>query len=103
MNQRQKIIFRLIRNIVIALASAVWIIPFHLTIMTILTFWEIQEKILFEKEYGHGHASFSYIQIGKAACGIMAILLMITVIAWAFIAANKLWPINDNPKDHPKQ
>ena len=101
MNQRQKIILRLIRNIIIALASAVWIIPFTLSISFALIFLRIQEEILFDKEYEVW--SFSYMEFSKNAFDLMVILLVVTVICWAFVAANKLWPIKGNPKDEQQQ
>ncbi len=90
------------RNIIIALASAVWLIPFYISAEFALTFLEIQEKFLIEKEYGNGACSFSYMEISIGFFIIMAILLAVTVISWAFVAANKLWPIKGNSKDEQK-
>ena len=102
MNEKRKIIMRLSRNILIALISALWIFPFTLCVCFVLNFLQIQETILFDKLYPNGW-SFSYIKISESALTLVSVLLAITVVFWAFLAANKLWPIKGKPKAEMKK
>lgn len=94
------VLYRLIRNIFIALLSASWILPFVCSIGCMLEFMKRQEAELkiYENSYPHG-PHFSTIELSQSFLTITAILMSIAVFFWAFVAANKLWPIKVKEKD----
>lgn len=82
---------RLLRNIVIAIVSVIWILPFTICGVFFLGFVSIQEIVLFEEKYGGG--SFYNIEISQNAFVATMLLLAIVLFSWALVATNRLWPI----------
>ena len=83
---------RFLRNIAIAIVSTIWVLPFYVFLGFIVDFLRIQEKLLFDAEYPEGW-SFSYIEMSDVFLTITLALFMITIFFWAFVVANRLWPL----------
>ena len=108
MNLKLKIIMRLSRNILIALISAVWLLPFWISAKYFLDnmAWLEQNKLTVEETLSENYpfwASISPFSISLLFVEIGVILLGVAIVFWAFVAANKLWPIKAKPKGEQKE
>lgn len=102
MNAKVCFVLRLIRNILIAVASAACVLPFIGLIGALLDFMKLQEHELVKADWPQG-APFSYVDLAEWFLMIAATTMTILVAFWAFVAANKLWPIRKKPKAEQKE
>ena len=87
---------KLIRNILISLFSTIWILPFYMSFMNLLIFLEVREPDILNLD--PEMISFSYVQLSRHLFIVSTIILFIAVFFWAFVAANRLWPIKGKDK-----
>ena len=90
-------LFRLCRNILISFFSAAWVIPLTGSLKFIYNYMRAGEIELFKVDYPTG-PPYSYIKISQSFLSIAEFLLIITIFFWAFVAANRLWPIKGKKK-----
>lgn len=90
------IIIKAIRNFIIAFASAACIYSLVSSVYAMLNFMKSQEAELniYENYFPKG-PPFSNVKLSQGFLLIGGISLAIVVFFWAFVAANKLWPIKD--------
>jgi hypothetical protein len=91
---------RLIRNLVIAIASAIWLIPLWFYSDTWLRWMATLDGRLPEGSDTPvnflpwpGLSSVSHFAVCESALMDLVTMLGIVIIFWAFVAANRLWPI----------
>ena len=102
MNQKLKIIMRLSRNILIALISAVWVWPFWVSAEFLFRYMQwLEERFVDPSSIMDEYPfwiSISPFTISSLYLRVAGIWLMVVIFFWAFVAANKLWPIKGKPK-----
>ena len=86
------IVLRVIRNIVIAFISAAWVWPLCGSGMLALFFLEKQEAELLND------SSFSSCAESQRLLGMAVGLVIPVIVFWAFVTANKLWPLKGKEK-----
>lgn len=88
------IVLRVIRNIFVAVVSVVWIYPFYMVATAVLDVMALQEADLAKTHFGFEKGGyFSAIELAQWILPVGAILLTVVVAFWAFVAANRIWPI----------
>jgi len=81
--------YRLMRNILIALLSVGWLVPFQASMHSLTTWLFHSHQSDYQNSVDCGFnldMSFFFFQTASIWFGIV-------VAFWAFVAANKLWPI----------
>jgi predicted membrane protein len=103
MKMNKKVILRLIRNIIIALLSAGWIVP---TIQFLIIFLRgilsSYEELPPELSYLQSVGSDFFYMFALSFFIIAAIWLAAVIIFWTIVAAGRLWPIRPK-EDKEKQ
>lgn len=103
MNTRLLISLRLVRNVLVAIFSAAYILPLSISADLTLSYLEqlggkqtgtITD--LFSSEALEELLTFA---LAKGFFNFACICLAVITVFWAFVIANKLWPIRVKPKD----
>lgn len=107
MKRKLLIFLRLLRNILIAILSAAYVLPLYLaTYCTLDHFSWLEEKaykegiILRDTFFSLSGLPFA---IAQVLFNCAYAFLAATTMFWSFVIANKLWPIKVKPKDEQKQ
>ena len=88
------IALRVIRNLFVVVVSVVWIYPFYMVTTTVLDIMALQEADLAKAHFGFENGGyFSAIELAQWILPIGAFLLAVAIAFWAFVAANRIWPI----------
>jgi len=103
---REKVIVGLkaVRNVLIALFSFGWVIPLRDGISTSFRYIHILHDFYPEDDLALRIKEASlYAGMSRGLLKFGILWLAIVIGFWAFVAANKLWPIRKMPKDDQKQ
>jgi hypothetical protein len=85
---------KMVRNALIALVTAVWVYPLYVFLIVVLDILELQENELVKSDYGFQNGwDFSASEFAQWVLPIVMVLLALVIVFWAFVAANKIWPI----------
>jgi hypothetical protein len=92
--RKETTVLRLVRNLAISIFSACWVYPLYLYTGLVLDFLKIQEDEWATKELGFTtEVPFSMAELIRIFWNAGLLFLSMSIIFWAFVAANKLWPI----------
>ena len=91
---KQLNITQLFVNILIALASVVWLVPFFGFLVFLLEFIrEMETGLAVHKDYFPQGPPFSNIAMSQWFLAVSAICIGVTIAVWIFVLLNRLWPI----------
>jgi len=92
---------RLVRNVLIAVFSAAFVLPFYVSANLILSdLGQLDQKTDSIEELLTGTYLDSLgFKMAEMFFDLAIILLTATTMFWAFVLANKLWPIKGRSKD----
>lgn len=103
MKPKLLISLRLVRNVLIAVFSAAFILPFYISANLILSYLgDLDQKTDSIAELLSGTFLDSvFFKMAEIFFDLAIILLAATTMFWAFVLANKFWPIKGRSKDEP--
>ena len=101
MKPKLLISLRLVRNVLIAVFSAAFVLPFYVSANLILSdLGQLDQKTDSIEELLTGTYLDSLgFKMAEMFFDLAIILLTATTMFWAFVLANKLWPIKGRSKD----
>jgi hypothetical protein len=87
-----RIWLRVVRNLAIAVASTLWLVPLHFCVGYTLIFLGTLEKTAAREANPQGW-TFSYMEMAQSALVLTTILLGLTCFGWTFVLVNRLLPV----------
>ena len=82
---------RTVRNIAIAVASTLWLVPFHFCVAYTLTFMVMLEASVAREANPQGW-TLANMEMARSAFVFTTILLGITCFGWTLVLVNKVLP-----------